>query len=71
MKKRMLTLMALGLLAHTAAWAQADEAREHHGMHRDVDRMVVGVLVGALEPAQPQQRAPMEPPIDFDDDIPF
>lgn len=27
MNKRMLTLMALGLLAHTASWAQADEAR--------------------------------------------
>ena len=36
--------------------AQADEACEHHRMHRDVHRMVVGVLVGALEPAQPQQR---------------
>lgn len=26
---------------------------------------------GYQQPAQPQQRAPMEPPIDFDDDIPF
>jgi single-strand DNA-binding protein len=26
---------------------------------------------GYQQPAQPQQKAPMEPPIDFDDDIPF
>jgi len=26
---------------------------------------------GYQQPAQPQQRTPMEPPIDFDDDIPF
>lgn len=26
---------------------------------------------GYQQPAQPQQRPPMEPPIDFDDDIPF
>ena len=38
------------------AAAQANEAREHHCMDRDIECMVVGVVVGALEAGEPQQR---------------